>query len=305
MKIRLDKFLTQKFPNYSRAFLKSQIKQGNVLVNGQIKKPSYILKENDKVETSVKEPEKSVLRPNPDINLKIIYEDENIIAIDKPAGISVHPTAGKKQNNTIANALLAYYPAIANVGDPSTSSGQADLRPGIVHRLDKDTSGIMVVAKNQKTFDWLKKQFAERKVEKKYIALAYGRIKNKKGVISKSIGKTKDFRKRTIAPVKEQKEAITYYKILRHYNSFTLVDLQPKTGRTHQIRVHLASIGHPIAGDKLYSFKNQKMPPDLKRQFLHASHLKFSLPNGKIVELKSELPEDLQKIINTLSQARK
>jgi len=302
-RFRLDKYLIKKFPNYSRAFLKLQIKQGNVLVNGQIKKPSYILKENDKVETSIKEPEKSVLRPNPDIKLKIIYEDENIIAINKPACISVHPTAGKKQNDTIANAILSYYPAIANVGDPSTSSGQADLRPGIVHRLDKETSGIMVVAKNQKTFDWLKKQFAERKVEKKYTALVCGKIKNEQGIISKPIGKTKDFRKRTTAPVKEQKEAVTHYKTLRHYNNFTLLELQPKTGRTHQIRVHLASIGHPVAGDKLYGFKNQKMPPNLKRQFLHASHLKFSLPSGKIVELKSELPEDLRKTLEMLNTA--
>ncbi len=291
---RLDQYLVKKLPQYSRAFLKSQIKQGNILINGQIKKPSYVLRQKDDVKININEREKPALQPNPSIKLKIIYEDENIIAINKPAGISVHPTAGKKQNNTIANALLSYYPLIAGIGD------EPDSRPGIVHRLDKDTSGIMVVAKNQKTFDWLKKQFAERKVEKKYTALVCGRVKKEKGVISKPIGKTKDFRKRTTAPIKEQKEAITNYRVIKKYNNHALLEVEPKTGRTHQIRVHLAAIGYPVAGDKLYGFKRQKPLPGLKRQFLHASYLKFSLPNGRIIELKSELPQDLRKALDNL-----
>ena len=353
--IRLDKFLHNKLPTYSRSFLKSQIKSGNVLVNNKIKKPSYILKPNDKIEVKIATPKKikSPLSSSPYqggdkgvVKLKIIYEDKDIIAIDKPAGISVHPTASKKQNDTIANALLAHYPAIKNVGD------QPDLRPGIVHRLDKDTSGIMIAAKNQKAFDWLKKQFAERKVVKKYSALVCGKLKEKKGVIAKPIGKTKDFRKRTTISIKGQKEAVTYYEIIRHYlrllpsdegragrgderkirqhlpptpssiqtgnyvacNSFgikeeggkkiyyTLVEAKPRTGRTHQIRVHFASISHPIAGDKLYAFKRQTPPEGLKRQFLHASYLKFSLPNGKIIELKSELPEDLHQVLDLLNK---
>jgi 23S rRNA pseudouridine1911/1915/1917 synthase len=349
---RLDKYLTAKFPQYSRAFLKSQINTGNVLVNGKIVKPSYILKEKDKVKINIVKKAPAVLKPNHNIKLEIIYEDKNIIAINKPAGIAVHP-AQPECRDTIVNALLAYYPLIKDVGD------MPEFRPGIVHRLDKDTSGIMVVAKNQKTFDWLKKQFAERKIEKKYIALVYGKIKEEKGIISKPIGKTKDFRKRTTISLKTQKEAITYFRVLKHiYLSpsvegeikrgccskstplrpkehlpssdgregregegktkqhlpptpssteeggenfyYTLIEAEPKTGRTHQIRVHLASVGHPIVGDALYGFKNQTLPQGLQRHFLHASSLKFSLFDGKIIELKSELPEDLKKILQSL-----
>ncbi len=339
--MRLDKYLTLKFPNHSRAFLKSQIKSGNILVNGETKKPSYALKENDRVEINIKEKMATQLKQNLSIKLNIIYEDKNVIAIDKPAGISVHP-AKTDQADTIANALLAYYPAIKEVGDPSTdstgspqaSSGQANLRPGIVHRLDKDTSGILIIAKNNLAFDWLKKQFVQRKVVKKYLALVMGNIKKEKGVIAKPIGKTKDFRKRTTIPLKKQKGAITYYRIIKYFPSchpersegsrrrdssvaepvlsasevlpqndkfaYTLVEAEPKTGRTHQIRVHLASIGHPLAGDKLYGFKNQICPLGLKRHFLHASYLKISLPDGKIVELYSKLPEDLNEILYQL-----
>jgi len=336
--IRLDKYLSRKFPQYSRAFLKSQINAVNILVNGEIKKPSYILKENDNLKINIISPQKSLLKPNPDIKLNIVYEDKNIIAIDKPAGISVHPSKAG-QNDTITNALLAYYPAIAKVSDPSTDLGQTELRPGIVHRLDKDTSGLMVIAKNQKSFNWLKEQFVNRKVVKKYLALASGSIKEKKGVITKPIGKTKDFRKRTTITIKDKKEAETQYMVLKHLietpstrfagarrarrassgnkillpeqgrkaaaskaiQHYTLLEVEPKTGRTHQIRVHLASIGHPIAGDVLYGFKRQTPLPGLKRQFLHASYLKFSLPNGKIIELKSELPKDLNAILTELT----
>lgn len=320
--IRLDKYLSQQFPQYSRAFLKSQINAGNILVNSKIKKPSYILKENDQLEVNITKPQKSALEPNPNIKLNIIYEDKNIIVIDKPAGISAHPSK-PGQNDTIVNALLAYFPPIAKVGD------EPRLRPGIVHRLDKDTSGLMVVAKNQKSFSWLKKQFVCRKIAKKYLALAIGNIKEKKGVITKPIGKTKDFRKRTTITLKEQKEAITNYRVLerflfschpelgsgsqkmpkqiRHDKSrhYTLLEIEPKTGRTHQIRVHLASIGHPIAGDNLYGHKRQTPLPNLKRQFLHASCLKFLLPNGKLLELTSDLPDDLNLCLQNLKSSIK
>ena len=355
--IRLDKYLSQKFPKHSRAFLKQQINQGHILINGAAKKPSYILKPSDKIEIQIIEPEKSALQLNPNIKLNIVYEDENIIVIDKPAGISVHPAKldnGQAQlahpnkpgqNDTIANALLAYYPAITNIGD------EPELRPGIVHRLDKDTSGLMVIAKNQIAFNWLKEQFSSRKVTKKYLALVAGNIQEKKGIISKPIGKTKDFRKRTTITIKDKKEAETHYKMLKYYfkpqkiqpplpsdaatgrfyfkeagragrgddfkkqhpllispsteeerNNYTLLEVEPKTGRTHQIRVHLASIGRPIAGDALYGFKSQTPLPGLKRQFLHASYLKFLLPNGKIIELKSELPKDLQRVLKEIKK---
>jgi 23S rRNA pseudouridine1911/1915/1917 synthase len=268
------------------------------------------------------------LEPNLSIKLNIIHEDENVIAIDKPAGISTHP-AKPNETNTIANALLAYYPDIKEVGDEPNLG--PNLRPGIVHRLDKDTSGILIVAKNNQTFNWLKKQFAQRKVVKKYLALVAGEMKEQQGVISKPIGKTQGTIKRTTTPISGVKEAVTYYKVIQYFschpelvsgsheipeqaslkqsrrvrhneNAFTLIEAEPKTGRTHQIRVHLASIGHPLVGDKLYGFKNQICPTGLKRHFLHASYLKISLPNGKIVELKSELPKDLNDVLDDLSR---
>jgi 23S rRNA pseudouridine1911/1915/1917 synthase len=292
--IRLDKYLTEKFPQYSRAFLKSQIIAGNILVNGQIKKPAYILKETDEIKINIAPPENHKLLPNPSIKLHIIYEDEDIIAIDKPAGISVHP-AKPDQNNTIANALLAYYPPIKTVGD------EPDLRPGIVHRLDKETSGILVIAKNKEAFNWLKKQFAERKTIKKYTALALGKFKEKQGIISKPISKAKGTIKRTTAPISAVKNAVTRYQVMQEFKDYSLAEAEPKTGRTHQIRVHFASMGHPLAGDRLYGFKNQPQPPSLKRHFLHAFYLKFSLLDGKMIELHSELPEELKGVLNSLN----
>ena len=321
--LRFDKYLTLKFPNYSRAFLKSQIKSGDVLVNGKAKKPSYVLKENDRVEINIKEKAATRLGPNQAIRLNVIYEDKNIVAIDKPAGISTHP-AKPDETNTIANALLAYYPDIKEVGD------EPNLRLGIVHRLDKDTSGILLIAKNNQAFEWLKKQFSQRKVVKRYLALTAGKMKEQQGVISKPVSRTQGTIKRTTAPILGVKEAITYYKVIQYFschpelvsgshkmpkqaspergrrvrheeNAFTFIEAEPKTGRTHQIRVHLASIGHPLAGDKLYGFKNQICPAGLKRHFLHASYLKISLPDGKMVELYSKLPEDLRLVLADLN----
>lgn len=293
--IRLDHYLVEKYPAYSRAFLKRQINKGGILVNETIKKPSYILKENDRIDIDVAVPEKYVLQADPTIKLSVIYKDENMVVIDKSAGISVHPSsASGRQKDTIANALLAYYPETKDVGDAPK------IRPGIVHRLDKETSGLMVVAKNKQSFEWLKKQFSERRVVKKYLTLIHGQPKKNRGTISKAIGKTKDFRKRTIVPLKDQKEALTYYKTIETFNDYSLIEAEPKTGRTHQIRIHLASIGHPVVGDKLYSFKNHIPPEGLKRQFLHAYYLKFSLPSGKIIELQSDLPEDLKTVIDSL-----
>jgi len=311
--IRLDQFLVKKFPQYSRAYLKKQIRAGNILVNGKIVKPAYLLKENDKIEIKIpKIPELKIL-PNPEIKIKIIYEDNDVIVIEKPAGIAVHPRQTKtgaplinELNSTLVSGLIALYPLLANVGD------NPKIRPGIVHRLDKDTSGLMVVAKNNFAFDWLKKQFKERKVIKEYLALVVGKLKEKRGIITKSISRAKDFRKRTtllsrITPnilrgFSQKKEAETYYKTIKEFKDYTLIKAKPKTGRTHQIRVHLASIGHPIAGDKLYGFKRQKKPMGLERQFLHASYLKFSTPNGKILEFKSKLPKDLKEVVLTLSK---
>jgi len=223
------------------------------------------------------------------MNIPIIYEDDDLIVIDKPAGILVHPVssfakATADESETLIEFLLKKYP-------------QAKL----VHRLDKDTSGIMVVAKNEKAYEFLKEQFQNREIKKKYLALVYGILKDRRGIIAKSISKS---RKRggsqTIAPIGKMREAITRYEVIKEFPNYSLLEATPETGRTHQIRVHLASIGHPIAGDEKYKFKRQEKINGLNRQFLHAKYLKFKLPNGAIKEFTSDLPNELSKILENL-----
>lgn len=231
------------------------------------------------------------------MDLKIIYEDENLLAVDKPAGISVYsetPTTEK----TLSDYILERYPELKNAGESP--------RYGIIHRLDKDTSGILLIAKNNETLLFLQKQFKTRKIEKKYIALVSGIIKEDQGIIETLIGRSpKDRMKQKAFFIGEpgsegKREAITEYKIIDRLKNYTLLEVAPKTGRKHQIRCHLAYIHHPIAGDKMYGFKDQPIPKGLKRHFLHASYLKFELPNGETKELKVDLPEDLKNIIKQL-----
>lgn len=236
------------------------------------------------------------LEPDKNIPLNIVYEDEDVVVLNKQVGTSVHPSINEP-GGTIANALIARYPEIKNVGEDP-------MRPGIVHRLDKDTSGLLVVAKNQKTFEFLKKEWQEGLVIKKYIALVVGHLKNEKGEIKSELTRSKkDFRKRIVVkPGKNAlvgKLAITNYKVVKKYKDFSLVEVSPVTGRMHQIRVHMASLGHPIAGDKVYG-KKKGVPKGLTRQFLHAYYLKFSLPYGKSVVLESDLPSDLSSVLTEL-----
>ncbi|PIR72825.1 MAG: hypothetical protein COV26_01860 [Candidatus Nealsonbacteria bacterium CG10_big_fil_rev_8_21_14_0_10_36_23] len=202
--------------------------------------------------------------------LKILYEDDNLLVIDKPAGVN------------------------------------ADDIPRRVHRLDKDTSGILLVAKDNKTLDFLQKQFKGKKVKKKYLALVVGNLKNKEGEVETLLGRSPGDRKKQKVYLpgeprsQEKRKAVTEYKVLQRFENYTLIEVVPKTGRKHQIRTHLAYLSHPIAGDKLYGFKNQPTPKGLKRQFLHASYLKIKLPNGEEKEFNSELPEDLNKVLNYL-----
>lgn len=216
------------------------------------------------------------------MDIPIIYEDDNIIVVDKPAGILVHPVLNEK--DTLLDFLKIKYPDAQ-----------------LVHRLDKDTSGLLVVAKNEKTYEWLKSRFLNREIHKKYLALAIGNFKDKKGIIAKSISKS---RKRggsqTITPIGKRREAITRYKVIKEFENYSLLEVSPETGRTHQIRVHLASIGHPLAGDEKYKFKRQPVLEGLNRQFLHASYLQFKMSDGNIKEFHSELPEDLNKILQNL-----
>ncbi len=269
-------------------------------------------------------------------NPKIIYEDKNVLVINKPAGLLVHPikisnlkSQISKVEETLVDWLIKKYPDIQNVGDPSPpagGSGQKNLRPGIVHRLDKDTSGVMIVAKNQTSFEYLKSEFKNRKIKKTYMALVAGKInlmKGKIGVINLPIGRSRSNPTKRLASLKARgtlREAITEYKILesfdigcqksptsdvRNGNYFTLVEAYPKTGRTHQVRVHFKAIGHPIACDKLYGSNRrqpaeQTCPAGLSRHFLHASSLELTLPDNSHVRLEADLPDDLEKVLEKL-----
>ena len=240
------------------------------------------------------------------MDFKIIYEDGSVLAIDKPAGIVVFPEgtlrrrSGQAREKTLIDYLVDKNPELKNVGERP--------RYGAVHRLDKDTSGILLVAKREEALIFLQKQFKNREAEKKYIALATGEMKNNEGRIETLIARSPaDPRKQKTyllgekAP-KNAREAITEYKVLERFQDYTLIEVSIKTGRKHQIRCHLSYIHHPIAGDKAYGFKDSPVPEGLLRQFLHASYLKVKLPSGQLKEFNSELPEDFKKIIKNLGK---
>lgn len=295
--MRLDIYLKQKHPELSRSQIIKDIKNGLVLVNGQKVKPSYNIHLGDKISYEPK-PKKNLMNLSPsDIPLQIIYEDQNILVINKPAGLSVHPSPERPREITLINALINYYPAIKKVGEDRW-------RPGLVHRLDKDTSGVLVVAKNNPTFYELKYQFQNHLVKKTYLALVYGEVKESKGEIDLAIGRSKKyplkqtiFKKRT--EERKAKPAITGYKVVKRYRGFTLLEVYPQTGRTHQIRVHLAAIGHPVVGDTKYGPKKPKIKISLKRQFLHAFSITFSLAN-KNYTFEADLSDDLKEILKSL-----
>ncbi|MEK7167232.1 MAG: RluA family pseudouridine synthase [Patescibacteria group bacterium] len=228
--------------------------------------------------------------------LDIIYENKDFLIINKPSGLIVHPTTFKEEN-TLVHFLIKYCPQIKNVGDDT------NMRPGIVHRLDKDVSGLMVIAKTQEAFDFLKKQFQERKVKKEYYALVYGEVKEKKGIIDLALGfsKRKSKIKMTVFSQNKSKSAITEYEVLKKISNFTLLKVKIKTGRTHQIRAHLNFIGHPILGDKIYRNKGlerkTKKKIKLDRIFLHCFKLGFFDLENKWMEFEKEMPEELNKII--------
>ncbi|MBI2610213.1 RluA family pseudouridine synthase [Candidatus Giovannonibacteria bacterium] len=232
--------------------------------------------------------------------MQIIYEDCDILAINKSAGVVVHhdkahPPGG---GGTLIDEILEKYPEIKKVGDL--------MRPGIVHRLDKDTSGAILIAKNQKTFDFLKTQFQERKIEKKYKALVVGNVKNESGTINLPIGRSTKYPSKRVSGKRlkgKTREALTKWRVLGRFKGFTFLEVSPKTGRTHQIRSHLSAIGYPVVCDSLYAGKKFVCPFGLARQFLHASTLELALPTGLNIKLEADLPEDLQKVLQKLSEA--
>jgi len=263
------------------------IADGCVTVNGREAKAGLRLESGDKVDIIVAPAPPSSLLPE-DIPISIVYEDEDLLVVDKPPGLTVHPAPGHP-DRTLLNALLSHVPHLAQMGD--------SLRPGIVHRLDKDTSGLMLVAKNRSAQLNLIEQFKARSVVKAYLALVKGHLTPEKGLIDAAIGRDARNRKR-MAVVREGRPARTQYQVIKYIDDYTLLEVVLETGRTHQIRVHLAAIGYPVVGDPVYGVKS----PHLSRQFLHACRLGFRLPSsGEYVEFKSELPDDLERALKEIS----
>lgn len=246
------------------------------------------------------------------MNISIVYEDSNLLVINKPSGLITHPKNAEDKQESVTGWLVGKYPEIKNVGDPSTGSprpelgtktGQENLRPGLVHRLDKDTSGLLVIAKNQDSFIYLKNLFQDRKIKKFYLALVHGKPKESKGIIDAPLGRIgmkRTTQVRGNKKLKDKKEAVTEYRTLKNFRDFTLLEVSPHTGRTHQIRVHLKSIGTPVAGDPIYGSKNTTGPKEPERLFLHAYKLQFISPDGKSLAFETDLPDDLQNFINEL-----
>lgn len=230
------------------------------------------------------------------MDIEIIYQDKNLLALNKPAGLLMHGTSGNQKEASLADWLLGHYPEVRTVGDDPVS------RPGIIHRLDRDTSGVLLVALNQETFDYLKSLFQKHLVQKIYLALAHGEVKEKSGRIDKPIGLKSGSTKRSVHGGKMKKEAVTEYKVIKFLKlngeDYSLLEVLPKTGRTHQIRVHLAAIGHPVAGDKMYGGK-RKMPDGLNRHFLHAQSIEFTLPSGERMKFEADLPADLKSFLKS------
>ncbi len=285
---RLDKAISSSLPDLSRAAIQRLVKSGQVAVNGRTSKPSYRVEVGDEVVVHIPAETPAKILPE-HIALDVIYEDEEMLAVDKPAGMVVHPAYGH-QGGTLVNAMLAYCPQATDVGGPD--------RAGIVHRLDKDTSGLILVAKTEATHAALQRKFKRRQVKKSYLALVEGHPSPRQGLVDAPIGRDKRHRKR-MAIVKGGREARTGYRVIELFDEHSLVELDPETGRTHQIRVHLAWLGHPVVGDRVYGFRRQRL---LKhRHFLHAHKLELTHPVTDVpLSLTTPLPDDLADLLRRL-----
>ena len=287
---RLDKYIAEKNSNYSRAIIQKMIIDEMVVVNGKKSKNSYKVTTGHVIRIEKSEPKEDFKLKPQKINLDVIYEDDDIIIINKEKGMVVHPGNGNP-DGTLANAILE------RCKDSLSGIGGV-VRPGIVHRIDKDTSGLVIVAKNDNAHLNISKQIQERKVTKTYIALVRGNIKENEATINMPIGRSTQDRKK-MAVTKKGKEAITHFKVLKRYNGFTLLEVKIETGRTHQIRVHLAQIGYPIVGDVVYS--NGKNPFNVKGQMLHAQKLEYVHPTtNKLFSYEAPLPEYFSNVLKML-----
>ncbi|MEA3249828.1 MAG: RluA family pseudouridine synthase [Patescibacteria group bacterium] len=294
---RLDVFLAETLAGISRSAIQKSIKDGEVTLNGERAKPHTALREEDIVsvsEEAATPPGPMKLTPRPDIKLNIVHEDDDIIVLNKPSGLLVHP-AVRAEDDTLANALLAHYPDITGVGEGPE-------RPGIVHRLDRDASGLLVVAKNKKAYAALKRQFQKHDIKKEYAVLVHGRPPEDEGTIDMAIGRST--RERRMAaraePLKGDREAVTHYRADEFFMDASLLTVRTETGRTHQIRAHFKALGCPVAGDKLYGSKKSRSLP-VQRLFLHAKMLGFKHPTTrKRMEFKTPLPTELEDVLGGL-----
>jgi 23S rRNA pseudouridine1911/1915/1917 synthase len=279
-KLRLDQFLAKRLPSYSRSRLQQLIRGGLVRLNEQSTRPRQIVRGGDRIDLTEPPLEKIDIRPEP-IPLEILFEDDDLIVINKPAGLTVHPGAGQREH-TVVNALLSHCATLSGIGGKE--------RPGIVHRLDKETSGCLVVAKNDMAHRELSKQFAARTVEKIYLALVAGKLRKPAGLIEEKIGRHPVHRRRMRVTSLRGRTATTEYRVIRSSNQASLIECRLHSGRTHQVRVHLHHLGHPVLGDKIYAPRFAK---NLPRQMLHAWKLGFHHPGtGDWKIFEAPLPAD-------------
>lgn len=292
---RLDAFLAGEPHIPSRSFAQNLIKQGLVLVSGKRTTKHYHLKAGEEVEIKISLEEKKPLGAE-EIPLNIVYEDEEIMVISKPAGLVVHPAHGHL-SGTLVNAILAHFPKIAKVGPED--------RPGIVHRLDKDTSGLMVIAKTGAAHLSLARQVKEREVKRTYLALVQGHFDKSKGIIEAPIGRSRRDRKKMAIAGRKGREAITQFEVKEEFPDYSLLEVELETGRTHQIRVHVSFAGHPVVGDPQYGYRKKAHRLGLKRQFLHAHQLELIHPRtGRKRTFKSPLPQDLKEVLEDLRRKK-
>lgn len=288
--VRIDKYITEAGFDLTRSRIQGLISDGNITVNDKNVKANYKVRENDVIKILIPDAV-PVDIPAEDIPLNIVYEDDDLLIVNKPKGMVVHPAPGH-YTGTLVNALMYHC-------KDKLSGINGELRPGIVHRIDMDTTGLLVICKNDKAHNFIADQLKEHSITRKYQAIVYNAFKDEEGTIEGNIGRhPNDRKKMTITP--NGKEAVTHYKVLKNLGKYTLIECQLETGRTHQIRVHMTSINHPLLGDEVYGPKN--CPYNLQGQVLHAKTLGFIHPTTKeYVEFDSELPEYFQKLVDNLS----
>lgn len=287
--VRIDQFLTQRIPDISRSRIQKLIEEGNITVGDRQVKPNYKIKQGDDVRVELPEPVVLDVKPE-NIDIEILYEDEDIAVVNKPQGMVVHPAAGN-YSGTLVNALMARCSSL------STINGV--IRPGIVHRIDKDTSGVLVIAKNDAAHHSLAEQIKVHSVKRIYYAIVEGVIKQDSGTVDAPLGRHPVERKKMAVISKNGRRAVTHYRVIERFKRNTLIEARLETGRTHQIRVHMAYIGHPLVGDPVYGYKRQRF--NLKGQALHAKTLGIIHPStGEYMEFTTPLPEYFQKLIENL-----